>query len=150
MRHQNCPKSNSCLKDCPPFLKSCTSFREFAVTEAVRKTNFKITDELLSSLQSRFNEAPLKFVQTVSQQEALIQLVLTISNSPSSVRVFHYHNAVEQGLQEELPSEPVIFINSTNKYFDSSKQYQVIASLISKCRDAGKIVIHLHKQDYVI
>lgn len=150
MKNKNCIFAEDCKKDCPPYVKQCKGFIRAVIAYAVKTSKMSFTPEvekLLATKVQQLKKLSLS-MDTVSKEESLAHLIALLLQYPSLPKFYTYHSAVQAGLEEELPTEGIIFINSYSKYTDSQKQYQVIASFISKLQDSGKSVIHLHKADY--
>lgn len=75
-----------------------------------------------------------------SAKQVAAAIIKALSVNFRAVKVYHFSAAVEAALSEEVPTEAIIIIDTTNKYRDTEKQMQAISSFATKLADS-KVVI---------
>lgn len=138
MDREACEFSKGCNNKCPSYKVACVSYcQKFTVqiVNKIGKVNVTVED---------VRKAPLLkqgVYSMLSKQKLVSILIKRLQHKLTTVKVYHFSAAIEAGISDELPTEQIIVIDTTNKYKDPSKGLQVISGFAQKLGQSKLVLV---------
>lgn len=134
MIKSECPFNAGCKGKCPTYKVQCIRFCQRYTLLVLNKIGYVKVVKLKSPIT-------VPGVYATSSTEVLVgTLLATLQKSLRAVKVYHFSTAIDAAINCEEPSEPIIVIDTTNKYKEVEKGMQAISSFAQKLA-ATKIVL---------
>lgn len=148
MEKTSCEFGKFCKKQCTVSFKiQCVTYCQAVASHIVNTIGQKPT------VQGIENAKPLlkgKIYVTTSKQKAVEALLKSLQRKMQLVKLYKFTTAIESSLNDDIPQESIVFIDTVTKYKEIEKGMQVIDSFSEKLIDSGKIVLLRVSQGYQI
>lgn len=138
MTKDTCEFHKTCDSKCPSYKVQCLRYCQLFTKRIISKVGpQKLTP-------SDIKDAPLLHkgvYSSLSRNKISAVIIKRLQSKLTPVKVYHFSTAIDACINEELPNEEIVFIDTTNKYKDSSKGLQVISTFAQKLGETKLVII---------
>lgn len=139
---ETCEYKTRCKETkCPLYKKTCVLYCQSLVKEVVKsitQTKVNITSSQIEEAKSIENPSSY---YTTSLSKALCSLIKELQRDIRKVKVYNYTTAIDASINDEIPQEQLVFIDSSTKFKEADKGRQTIESLVRKLAESNKTVV---------